>query len=98
MTSYDRHIDHVISDSSHVMSYYKLPLQTGTHLIVNEMAMGPGQLGERGVANLTALGCVVQWQKVKYDFKYHTQEFECNLVSDVILDQSNSSKILILFI
>lgn len=56
-----------------------LQLSSGTHLIVNEMAMGPGQLGERGVANLTALGGVVQWQKVKYDFKYHTQEFECNL-------------------
>ena len=28
-----------------------------------------------GVKNVTALGNVIQWQKVTYDFEYHTQDF-----------------------
>ena len=43
--------------------------------------MKPGQLGPKGVANIAALGGVVQSQKIKYDFKYHQQEFDCDLVS-----------------
>ncbi len=46
--------------------------------------MEPGQLGEGGVRNLTALGNVVQWQKVHYDFQYHTAEFDCNLVGNSV--------------
>lgn len=43
--------------------------------------MQPGRLDEKGMANLTALGNVVQSQVVKYDFEYHQQEFHCDLVS-----------------
>lgn len=49
-------------------------------MVIDELAMTPGQLNEKGVANLTALGGVVQWQKVKYDFKFHSQDFNCDLV------------------
>ncbi len=53
----------------------------GTHLLADETALSSGQLTEVGVSNLTALGNVIQWQKVTYDFQYHTTEFDCNLVS-----------------
>ena len=49
-------------------------------MVIDELVMTPGQLNEKGVANLTALGGVVQWQKVKYDFKFHSQEFNCDMV------------------
>ena len=32
-----------------------------------------------GVKNITALGNVVQWQKVDYDFQFHKQEFKCDI-------------------
>lgn len=54
---------------------------TGTHLVVDETVLTPGQLNEQGVKNLTALGNLIQWQKLHYDFQYHTSEFECNVVS-----------------
>lgn len=57
-----------------------MPFPSGTHLVVDETALEPGQLNERGVRNLTALGHLVQGQKVHYDFHYHTAEFDCNLV------------------
>ena len=44
------------------------------------MAMAPGKLEEKGVNNLTALGNLVQWQKLSYDFQFHTMEFECDVV------------------
>ena len=34
-----------------------------------------------GLKNLTALGNVIQWQKLEYDFKFHQLEIETNLVS-----------------
>ncbi|XP_064382402.1 mini-chromosome maintenance complex-binding protein-like isoform X2 [Halichondria panicea] len=56
-----------------------LQLTDGTHLVVDETALTPGQLSEVGVQNLTALGNLIQWQKVSYDFQYHTAEFETNV-------------------
>ena len=44
--------------------------------------MNPGQLDQKGVANIAALGGVVQSQRVKYDFKYHQQDFDCDLVNN----------------
>ena len=32
-----------------------------------------------GVRNLAALGTVINWQKVEYDFNFHKQDFPCNL-------------------
>ena len=32
-----------------------------------------------GVRNLSALGTVINWQKVEYDFTYHRQDFPCNI-------------------
>lgn len=32
-----------------------------------------------GVHNVTALGNLITWQKVDYDFNYHRMEFPCNI-------------------
>jgi len=32
-----------------------------------------------GVANMTALGNVVSWQKLDYDFEFHRQPFHTNI-------------------
>lgn len=32
-----------------------------------------------GVQNITALGNLITWQKVDYDFNYHRMEFPCNI-------------------
>lgn len=32
-----------------------------------------------GVRNVTALGNLISWQKVNYDFNYHQMEFPCNI-------------------
>lgn len=29
--------------------------------------------------NVTALGNLISWQKVDYDFSYHQMEFPCNI-------------------
>lgn len=52
----------------------------GTQVLVDETVMTAGQLTQVGVANLSALGNVVQWQRLNYDFQFHTTEFDCDLV------------------
>lgn len=32
-----------------------------------------------GVHNVKALGNLITWQKVDYDFSYHQMEFPCNI-------------------
>lgn len=56
-----------------------LQLSAGTEVLVDETVLTAGQLTSVGVANLTALGNVIQWQKLGYDFQFHTTEFECDL-------------------
>lgn len=47
---------------------------------MDETVLTAGQLTEVGVANLTALGNVIQWQKLGYDFQFYSTDFECDLV------------------
>lgn len=56
-----------------------LQLPKGTHLILDETAMTNGQLSAKGVQNLTSLGNLITWQKVDYDFKYHSLEYETDI-------------------
>ena len=42
-----------------------------------------------GVKNVTALGNLIRWQKVEYDFNFHKQDFPCN-VSALILSEGKS--------
>ncbi len=51
-------------------------------MLVDETVLTTGQLTQVGVANLTALGNLIQWQKLSYDFQFHTTEFDCDVVSE----------------
>jgi len=52
-----------------------LQLTPHTHLILDETAMQNGQLDAEGVRNLTALGNLISWQKVGYNFSFHNIDF-----------------------
>ncbi|XP_073540700.1 mini-chromosome maintenance complex-binding protein [Phyllobates terribilis] len=56
-----------------------LQLPSHTSLLVDETVLEQGQLNTTGVHNLTALGNLITWQKVDYDFSYHKMEFPCNI-------------------
>ncbi|XP_018431141.1 PREDICTED: mini-chromosome maintenance complex-binding protein, partial [Nanorana parkeri] len=56
-----------------------LQLSSHTSLLVDETLLEQGQLDTKGVRNVTALGNVITWQKVDYDFSYHGMEFPCNV-------------------
>jgi len=56
-----------------------LQLAKGTHLIIDETAMTDGQLTAQGLANLTALGNVITWQRAEYDFKFQKLEYDTDL-------------------
>ncbi|KAI5625070.1 mini-chromosome maintenance complex-binding protein, partial [Silurus asotus] len=56
-----------------------LQLGRNTSLILDETQLEQGQLDTTGVRNITALGNLISWQKVDYDFNYHQMEFPCNI-------------------
>ncbi|KAK7500684.1 hypothetical protein BaRGS_00007928 [Batillaria attramentaria] len=62
----------------------QLQLSAGTHLTLDETALDTGRLDTQGVKNVTALGNAIQWQKVTYDFGFHTQDFVADLVVLVV--------------
>ncbi|XP_061084005.1 mini-chromosome maintenance complex-binding protein [Conger conger] len=56
-----------------------LQLSQNTSLFLDETALEQGQLDSAGVRNITALGELISWQKVDYDFNFHRMDFPCNL-------------------
>ena len=66
-----------------------LQLSESSHLIVDETALEAGQLDGNGVRNVTALGNVISWQKLEYDFNYYKAEFTTNLLV-LILSEGKS--------
>ncbi|XP_068424229.1 mini-chromosome maintenance complex-binding protein [Clinocottus analis] len=56
-----------------------LQLARNTSLFLDESQLEQGQLDTAGVRNVTALGNLISWQKVDYDFNYHQMEFPCNI-------------------
>uniref|UniRef100_A0A6Q2XSQ8 Mini-chromosome maintenance complex-binding protein n=1 Tax=Esox lucius TaxID=8010 RepID=A0A6Q2XSQ8_ESOLU len=56
-----------------------LQLARNTSLVLDETRLEQGQLDASGVQNITALGNLISWQKVDYDFNYHQMEFPCNI-------------------
>uniref|UniRef100_A0A3Q2CGN7 Mini-chromosome maintenance complex-binding protein n=1 Tax=Cyprinodon variegatus TaxID=28743 RepID=A0A3Q2CGN7_CYPVA len=56
-----------------------LQLARNTSLFLDETQLEQGQLDATGVRNVTALGNLISWQKVDYDFNYHQMEFPCNI-------------------
>jgi len=61
----------------------------GTHLILDETNMNDGQLDQQGLKNLTALGHLITWQKVEYDFKFHLMEYQSD-VPCLVLSEGRS--------
>lgn len=61
-----------------------LQLSAGTHLILDETTMADGQLTADGLRNVTAIGNVISWQKLEYDFNYHRIEFETDIAALVV--------------
>ncbi|XP_068597368.1 mini-chromosome maintenance complex-binding protein [Brachionichthys hirsutus] len=56
-----------------------LQLARNTSLFLDETQLEQGHLDAAGVRNVTALGNLILWQKVDYDFNYHQMEFPCNV-------------------
>lgn len=56
---------------------------------MDETALEAGQLDGNGVTNVTALGNVISWQKLEYDFNYYKAEFTTNLLV-LILSEGKS--------
>uniref|UniRef100_A0A1A8JLG5 Mini-chromosome maintenance complex-binding protein n=1 Tax=Nothobranchius kuhntae TaxID=321403 RepID=A0A1A8JLG5_NOTKU len=56
-----------------------LQLSQNTSLFLDETQLEQGQLDTTGVRNVTAMGNLISWQKVDYDFNYHQMEFPCNI-------------------
>lgn len=66
-----------------------LQLSESTNILVDETALEAGQLNGNGVKNITALGNVISWQKLEYDFNYYKAEFATNLLV-LILSEGKS--------
>jgi len=66
-----------------------LQMPDGTHLIIDETSMTDGQLDQAGLKNLTALGHLITWQKVEYDFKFHLMEYQAD-VPCLVLSEGRS--------
>ena len=56
-----------------------LQLSSGTHLLLDETVMNNGQLNPEGVKNITALGQVIKFQALPYDFGYHNLSFDTDI-------------------
>ncbi|XP_072947290.1 mini-chromosome maintenance complex-binding protein [Epargyreus clarus] len=66
-----------------------LQLSKHTHLVLDETQMEQGRLDATGVNNITALGNLIQQQRVEYDFKYYKMEFDSD-VSVLVLSEGKS--------
>ncbi|KAM6444145.1 mini-chromosome maintenance complex-binding protein isoform 2-T3 [Liasis olivaceus] len=56
-----------------------LQLANNTSFVIDETLLEQGQLDTKGIHNVKALGHLITWQKVDYDFSYHQMEFPCNI-------------------
>ncbi|CDR98799.1 hypothetical protein [Sporisorium scitamineum] len=67
----------------------RLQLVNGTTIVVNEGAMGEGQLKDTGIRNIKALSSVLESHKLPYAFPYSEFEFDTDL-NAIILSQGKS--------
>ena len=51
---------------------------------MDETSLTAGQLDSHGLQSLSSLNSLIQWQRVPYDFQYHTTDFACNIVSQIL--------------
>ena len=56
-----------------------LQLPDGLYLMLNETALTEGLLTNQGTSNLGTLNHIIQWQKHKYNFQFHSVEIDTDL-------------------
>ena len=66
-----------------------LQLPSNMWMLIDETAMDAGLLTAQGVNNLKALGELIKWQKLHYDFSFHSLEMETD-VTVFVLSQGRS--------
>merc|ERR1712080_351309 len=66
-----------------------LQLSANTNLILDETAMEPGKLDANGINNLKALGNLIQWQNVEYDFQFSKVDMKTQ-VNVLLLSEGKS--------
>jgi len=52
-----------------------LQLGQGTFIIIDETKLSEGELSDLGIIKLKQINEILAWQKLQYDFHYHTVEF-----------------------
>ena len=57
----------------------QLQLAPETLLFVDETALDAGKLEQCGLQNLKALGELMKWQQLTYDFEYHTMQVDTDM-------------------
>lgn len=56
-----------------------LQLPDGLYLMLNETALSEGQLTADGTENLSTLNQIIRWQRLNYNFKFHSVEIDTDL-------------------
>lgn len=58
----------------------KLQFAKNTNFVIDETQLSVGQLNERGLRNLNSVVNLVKWQRVDYDFEYHSLGYDTDVV------------------
>ena len=66
-----------------------LQLPENFNLIIDETSLVTGQLTQKGLMNVNSLKEIIQWQKMSYDFGFHSHEFLTN-IRVLVLSQTKS--------
>lgn len=56
-----------------------LQLPDGLYLVLNESALSEGQLTVDGTENISTLNQIIRWQRLNYNFKFHSVEIDTDL-------------------
>lgn len=56
-----------------------LQLSDNTHLVLDETKLTSGKVSPNGRKNYEAFASLISEQKVTYDFKYYTMEFQTDI-------------------
>lgn len=56
-----------------------LQLSSNTHLVLDETGLTAGELTATGKENYKTLSYLLMFQKLKYDFKYYTMDYETDI-------------------
>ena len=56
-----------------------LQLPNHFHLLIDETGLNTGELNAKGLLNVNSLKDIIKWQKINYDFGFHSHEFLTNI-------------------